>query len=137
MFFRKVIYLVCYSRILYPFLFLLPSCFALALWLLAPHSAAVCAFSLVSSSLLFCFVSSCSFSWPFPLAFSSVIAFAALFWSFALLFRPVSLRFSLSLCRCLCFISGFQPFAVLFCLFPVAFALFCLFFLFFPSFLFS
>ncbi len=48
--------------------------------------------------------------------------------SLALLFAPpllpVSLRFTLSLCRCPFLLLGFQPLAVFFCLFPVVFALF-------------
>ena len=150
MFFRKVIYLVCYSWIFYSFLFLslpfssflflsLPFSSFLFLSLpfssfcpvaspclsalYPPHSAAVRSFSLVPSSLLFCFVS-------VPV---SVLAFSS-FFPFALLLLSVSLRFTPSLCRCLCLLPGFQLLAVLFCFFPVVFALFCLLLPLFPLF---
>ena len=103
---------------------LLPCCFSLAICFLASHSAAVCAFSLVSSPLPFSFVSA-------PV---SVLAFAS-FFPFSLLLCSVSLRFSPSLCRCLCFSPWFSalccfllslscrfcPFVPLFPLFSVLF----------------
>ena len=76
--FRKVIYLVCYSRILYPFLFLLPSCFALFLCALPSHSAVVRSFLLSISSLPLPFVPLL----PFLLAFASFFSFC----SFSVLF---------------------------------------------------
>ncbi len=51
MFFRKVIYLVCYNRIFSPFLFLLPCCFSLFLCSLA--SLFVFCLLLLLVSLLF------------------------------------------------------------------------------------
>ncbi len=53
-----------------PLSFLFPCCFALSLCALPSYSAAVCAFSLVSSSLPFSFVSFLSFL-PFFASFSS------------------------------------------------------------------
>ncbi len=82
MFFRKVIYLVCYSRIFSPFLFLLPCCSWLALCSLASHSAAVRSFSLVFSLLLFSFVS----------ALASFLAFALFFCPFSSFSCPFSFR---------------------------------------------
>ena len=89
---------------LLPLPFLLPCCSSLSLCLLPSHSAAVRSLSLVSSPLPFCFVSA-------PV---SVLSFSSSF-PFALLLLPVSLRFSPSLCRYPCLLSGFQPFAVFFC----------------------
>ncbi len=119
MFFCKVIYLVC-SRIFSPFLFPLPSCFSLALWPLASHSAAVRSFSLSLSPLLFSFVSFRPMSWLFSLSVP-----------FALLLLPGYLALSLSLCRCPFLLSVPQLFAFFFCL---SGSLSCLFLLLFASF---
>mgnify|MGYP007089627034 CR=1 FL=1 len=53
-----VFFCLCFVlfQVFSPFLFLLPCCFSLSLWFLASHSAVVRPFSLVSSSLQFCFV---------------------------------------------------------------------------------
>ncbi len=80
------------------------------------------------------FVPSPWFPAPCCFVLSQLLSLSWLFSSsfpFSLLLCPVSLRFTLSLCRCLCLLLGFQPLAVSFCLSSCLCPGFCLFLSFF------
>ena len=97
MFFRKVIYLVCYSSIFSPFLFLLPCCFSLSLCSLA-YLFVFCllllfvflAFSLSLCRCPFLFLGFQLFAVFFCPSPGFFPGFCAFFAPFPLFFRPFS-----------------------------------------------